>query len=714
MKRTTPLAIALAGTTALAAPAMAQEQPLSLGEIVFEVRGAEPVGDTAAPFTLSGVKTATPITEVPQSVSVIGREAFEEQHPNKVDEVLRDAAGVQSQLYGYDSDTNWFYIRGFASTDTGAFLDGLSLFSYGFGTFYIDPFLLERIEVLKGPASMLYGASSPGGIVNYVSKLPGGREGSAVTLGADTEGRAWVSGEATGVVGDDLSYRYGAKVTRQDGHGMFEEGYEGVLFAGATKAFDDGSRLTLHLSHTDMDEDHVGGQFLPIYGTEYEAPFGYFDQYYNGGEPDADNYDRSQTIATAIYRTTVGGWDLTDTFRLGRADVEETYLYPNGFTSYSSGQVPTEDADVSRIVFAHDSEASVAQNDLRLNREVVTGAVTHDILLGLDMRRYRLDETQFSPAGYARGEPLDPTDPEYGTDQPALTYAYADGVRTQDQVGLYAQDQLRFGNWITTLNARYDWVWSEFDNRIGDDLDRKDEAFSGRVALAYDIGNVVPYVTAGTYFNPQSLDGADAENADPETGRQVEVGVKWQPNEYSLVTLAAFDILREDVSQTFVNGGFFNSQVLGEVRSRGVEVEADLRLSDQLDLRAAYTAMDVEIEEFAGEPNTIGKTPQSVIESLGSVELSYSPLAVQGLELRLGARYLGDSWADNENTLEVGGTMLFDAGMTWDFAENWTADLNVTNLSDERYTASCQTSFGTSSCWQGEGRVATVAVTHSF
>ena len=708
MKTTTPLAILLAGTTALATPALAQEQALSLGEIVFEVQGAEPVGDVAAPFTLSGVKTATPITEVPQSVSVIGRETFEEQHPNKVDEVLRDVAGVQSQLYGYDSDTNWFYIRGFNSFDTGAFLDGLSLFSYGFGTFYIDPFLLERIEVLKGPSSMLYGASSPGGIVNYVSRLPDGSEGSSVTTGADTEGRAWVSGEAAGVMGDDLSYRFGSKITRQDGHGMFEDGYEGVLFAGATKAFDDGSRLTLHLSHTDMEEDHVGGQFLPIYGTEYEAPFGYFDEYYNAGDPDSDEYDRSQTIATGIYRTTVGGWDLTDTFRLGRAEISETYLYANGFTS---GQVPTAATEVNRFVFAHDSEATIAQNDLRLTREVTTGAVSHDLLLGLDARRYQLDEQQ----AFAFGKALDPTDPDYSVVQPEVGDPYIDGIRTQEQVGVYAQDQLRFGNWITTLNARYDWVWSDVDNRIGDDLDRKDEAFSGRVALAYDFGNVVPYVTAGTYFNPQSLDVAAAEDADPETGRQVEVGVKWQPNGYSLVTLAAFDIVREDVSQTFVNGGLFDPQILGEVRSRGVEVEANLTLSEQLNLRAAYTAMDVEIEEFGGAPATVGKTPQSVIENLGSVELAYAPLAVQGLELRLGARYLGDSWADNENTLEVGDTLLFDAGMSWHFADDWTADLNVTNLTDERYTASCQTSSGgISSCWQGEGRVASFAVTRSF
>ena len=707
MTKTTPLVAVLAGTTALATPLVAQDQPLSLGEIVFEVRGAEPVGDDAAPFTLSGVKTATPITEVPQSVSVVGRETFEKTHPNKVDQVLQDVAGVQSQLYGYDSDTNWFYVRGFNAFDTGAFLDGLSLFSYGFGTFYIDPFVVERIEVLKGPSSMLYGASSPGGVVNYVSRLPDGSEGSSVTTGADSEGRAWISAETAGIIGDDLSYRVGGKLTRQDGHGMFEDGIEGVVYGGATKAFDDGSRLTLHLSHTSMDEDHTGGQFLPYYGTEVAAPFGYFDEYYNAGSPEADDYDREQTIATGIYRTTVGGWELTDTARLGRADIEETYLYANGYTT---GQVPTGDADVTRFVFGHDSEATIAQNDLRLTRDVQTGPVSHSLLFGLDMHRYELDESQ----RFAFGTALDPTGTDYGVSQPDLGAPYIDGVRVQKQVGLYAQDQLRFGDgWIATLNGRYDRVWSSFDNRIGDDLDRTDDALSGRVALARQIGNVTPYATAGTYFNPQTLSDASLD-ADPETGRQFELGVKWQPTDYSLITLSAFDILREDVSQNFVNGGAFDSRILGEVRSQGVELEANVALNDRLTLRAAYTDMDVEIQEFDGDAAYVGKTPQSVVEQMGSIELAATPLELPGVELRIGARYQGESWADNLNTYKVDSAVLFHAGATWDFADDWSADVNVTNLFDKDYTASCQTSGGISACWQGEGRVITAALTRSF
>lgn len=125
--------------------------------------------------------------------------------------------------------------------------------------------------------------------VNYVSKLPDGTTGTRLSFGTDSEGRIWASGEQYGLIGNDLSHRYGPKATRQDGHGIFEDGFDGIAYGGATKAFADGSLLTLHLSYTHMDEGHVGGQFQPYFGTEQAAPVGFFDDYYNGGNPDADD-----------------------------------------------------------------------------------------------------------------------------------------------------------------------------------------------------------------------------------------------------------------------------------------------------------------------------------------------------------------------------------------------------------------------------------------
>ena len=159
------------GQTALVAclipaAALAQTPETELETVVLDgsASGSAPV-EGVNPATATGSKMAVPVTEIPQSVSVIGAATLAAENVTKVDGALAYAAGVQAQPYGYDSDTNWFFVRGFAATATGAFIDGLPSYSYGFGGFYADPAGLERIEVLRGPASALYGAANPGGIV---------------------------------------------------------------------------------------------------------------------------------------------------------------------------------------------------------------------------------------------------------------------------------------------------------------------------------------------------------------------------------------------------------------------------------------------------------------------------------------------------------------------------------------------------------------------
>ncbi|WP_313351330.1 TonB-dependent receptor plug domain-containing protein, partial [Paracoccus sp. (in: a-proteobacteria)] len=142
---------------------------------------------------------------------------------------LAYTSGVIGQPYGYDSDTNWIMVRGFAATANGVFQDGLPNFSFGFGGFYVDPHMVERIEVLKGPSSVLYGSSNPGGIVNYVTKQPTGQNSTEVELGFDEHGRVWTSVDQNRVIDRSTAYRFLGKLERQDGHGAFEPGFHGLL-----------------------------------------------------------------------------------------------------------------------------------------------------------------------------------------------------------------------------------------------------------------------------------------------------------------------------------------------------------------------------------------------------------------------------------------------------------------------------------------------------
>ncbi|WP_210528705.1 TonB-dependent siderophore receptor [Rubellimicrobium arenae] len=687
--------------------APAPSDVVDLGQITFSVLGADPVGDRANPFTLTGVKTATPITEVPQSVSVVSAEQVAATNAAKVDEVLAYSAGVQAAPYGYDSDTNWFFTRGFDATQTGVFLDGLQLLSYGFGAVYVDPFLVERVEVLRGPSSMLYGASNPGGVVNYVSRLPGGEPGALAEAGVDSEGRAWTSYDQGGTTNGGLAYRFGAKLQRVDGHGAFDDGLEGVLTGGVAKTFGNGGTLTVTTSYTRMDEDHVGGAWLPYYGTVEPTSFGTFDRYFNTGEPGYDSYEREQWLATAIYRQDIGAWRLTNTTRYSWVDLSERAVLGLGYTT--GAQPLNGDDSLFRLGFILDSEATSLNNDLRIERTFTTGAVEHQLLFGLDAKHYELDEVQSYPAA----GPLSASDPDYGTIPTDGGFPTSVDLR-MNQLGLYAQDQLRWGDgWIATLNGRYDLVDIDVTRGGVEGASREDGEFSWRMSLAREIGNAVPYVTAGTYFNPNVVELPLSGDVSPESGRQVEAGVKWSPNERTLLTFAAFQIDREDIVDTRWTGSTtpYEPVLIGDVRSRGFEIEAQGELVDGLTYRASLTSLDVEVTENEATPALEGTTPWRVIEDQAAFAVAWQPAAAEGLTVSAGVRVMGPSWADNENTLRVPLTVLYDAGMSYDFEGGWTANVDVSNLTDEDYVAACQ---GATTCYQGEGRNVSLAVRKSF
>ncbi|PZR00113.1 MAG: TonB-dependent siderophore receptor [Cereibacter sphaeroides] len=712
----------LAGHTALIActlPLMAYAQDSDTTTTVLEeinvTGGGSATGPvtSADPNTLTGSKTSTPITEIPQSVSVIGDQEIQQTNARKIDGVLGYTAGVLGQPYGLDTDTNWVFIRGFPATATGAFLDQLQLFSYAFGGFYIDPFLLERVEILKGPSSVLYGGSNPGGILNYVSKVPTGVPGSEAEIGINETGGAWGSFDTNGVTQGGGAFRFSGKLESVDGNGAFEGGYHGILGAGFTSELDDGSELTFLLNYTNIDEDHVGGAWLPYEGTVEAAPFGYIDREFNTGEPAVDWYKRDQVMATVMWNKDFGNWKLSNTTRFAWSDVDESSVYAYGYAGYSP--VPTDpENNLSRIFFQQTSETTGLLSDTRAETVAQTGAVEHTLLFGLDMRAMRLDQTQASVAWPDAATMLSVTNPIYGAPQPATT-PYIDQQLDQKQVGLYFQDQMRWGNgWIATFNARLDYVQTETGVNKATDVDgmtRDDTEPSWRLGLAKTMDNgVTPYVTASTYFNPQVVTDINGANVSPETGDQVEAGVKWSPNPDTLLTIAAFQINRKNISQSLWTGFGYDYQQIGEVRSSGLEIEGQSRIAEGVVVRGAITKMNVEITDDIDE-TLIGMTPYATIEDQVSLKVDWSPASVQGLTLTGGVRYLGSSWADNLNTQKVPDVTLFDAGATYAFADGWSANLWISNLTDETYVASCQTNLW---CFYGEGRNASLAIRKTF
>ncbi|WP_375687144.1 TonB-dependent siderophore receptor [Pseudooceanicola sp. LIPI14-2-Ac024] len=708
---------ALIAVAALPGLALAQEattlQPITVEGTDDDGNG--PVAGQANPMTQAGTKTGVPVTKVPQSVSVVSREELEQDNIVKLDAALEYVAGAEGAPFGFDSDTNWFRLRGFDATQTGVYQDGLQHFSYGFGGFYIDPALVERVDVLKGPASVLYGGANPGGIINYVSRLPTGDTGGKLSVGVDETGSGEVTYDQQGVTANGLAWRFTGKLARQDGRGAFDPGWRGVIAPSVSYTTDAGTKLTFALSYTKIDETHVGGAWLPYVGTVEAAPFGYIDREFNTGDPDYDWYKRDQILATGIVEHQLdSGWKLTNTTRVGWAEIDESAPYAYGygdgaawnptFTNHFQNNPVGGTDTLSRIFFEHQTTTKTVLNDFRLEGTAFTGAARHNLLFGADVKWFEMTQVQSSVSS--------PTAPVISIGSPSYggisvtPSPYIDNTITQKQLGIYAQDRIEWGQgWIATLNARYDWVDTE---AVGTPAyDYTDGEFSWRIGLAREFENgVTPYVSAATFFNP--LVGTSSLGAlYPETGEQIEAGVKWQPSGSNLLlTAAAFQIERNGV----VTGPFGAETQLGQVRSRGFELEAKGDIAPNLRLTAAFTAMDVEITEDA-DASLIGNTPGGTMERQAALKLTYDVPQVPGLSINGGIRYRGESWADDANTAKVPDVWLIDAGASFDFADGWNANLAVSNLADRTYVASCD---GTLSCFYGEGRRVSLVVSKEW
>ncbi|MFE0017619.1 TonB-dependent siderophore receptor [Mesorhizobium sp. NPDC059054] len=689
------------------------QQSTVLDRIVIQGEGGGQTGDRAtatgkvkgvvARSTTTGSKTATDIKDIPQSVSVIGREEIDEQGAQKADEALRYTAGVFTQPFGPDSDTNWMFIRGFQATATGTYMDGLQLFSHGFGGFYVDQFGLERIEVLKGPASVLYGGSNPGGVINYVSKRPDFETRRYVETGINDAGNAYLGVDLGGVSNNVVSYRVLGKIAGGNTYSDLQDGWRGFISPSVTWKPDEQTSLTILANYSHIDENHNGGSFLPYEGTVVDRivggiNYGRIPRDANYMEPDVDLYRREQgALGYEFEHTFDSDWTIRSNARFNAASVKEVSVYPNGWSG------PTT---LDRINFGHDTDVTSFLFDNQVEGKFDTGGIEHRLLAGLDYKYFNIDQVQ-SSALFGTTPPIDAFNPVYGA---ALTprVSYLDQDLSQQQLGLYIQDQLRFGGgWIATLNGRYDRGWLSAHDRPNfyaptqdTTQKRSDGSFSGRAGLAYEFDNgVTPYASVATFFNPIIGTNAAGKLFEPEDGVQYEVGVKYAPTFVDgLITLSVFDLTRRNVQSNLTP---FTYVQTGEVRSRGVELEGKVNVTDDFKVTGAFTAYNIEITRDE-DPTIVGKRPFIVPEVMASAKADYTFRGdwYDGISVGGGLRYVGSSWADNQNTLKVPGATLVDLKLGYE-KDNWGVDLNVTNVFDKAYVASCQTAL---TCSYGEGR----------
>lgn len=688
-------------------PASAASNPPPVSE-----RGDGAVPGLVARHTATGTKTDTPRIETPQSVSVIGREQIELTGSQSLGEVVRHTPGVRELFSGADSRYDQFQIRGFNASTTGVYLDGLQILASSALTFRLEPFGMERIEVLRGPSSVLYGGGNPGGLINAISKRPTDTAFGYLSTGVNGFGNAYGSFDLGGPAardpnGGQWSYRLTGTGRLGGNQYRFGEDDRGFIAPAVTWRPDADTTLTILTSYR---YDHTTGvPFLPYQGTVVAAPWGRIPtSFVTSARKEAGPYngfERNQYMAGYQFEHR---FDDVLTFRQGlRYAYGETDIFGIVGTGGYVGNPAL--ANLRRTSLYVSPKIDLFNVDNQVEAKLSTGPLQHRILAGLDYRQVLFD-------GYRSVGPASPINvfaPIYNLRLTSPQSPTIAGYNAQRQLGAYLQDQIKLDRFTLVLSGRHDWVNTNGKNALApQSLDSFDSAFSGRAGLVYTSAwGFAPYVSYSKSFLPLIGLNSTGQPLVPERGEQYEAGIKYQPEGVkSYLSVAAFDLKR----QNFVAPSLANPLLVqqnGEARSKGIEAEVVLQVVDGLRLIGSYTAFDIENTKNR-DPGVIGLKPSNTPDRLASFFVDYTVQSgwLRGFGAGAGLRHVGSSYADVTNTLRIPDSTVVDAVLHFEY-RNWRAQVNGFNLFDKRYVAQCASA---TECYYAERRKVLASLTYRW
>lgn len=664
----------------------------------------------------TGSKTDTPMLETPQAISVVTADQIKAQGVQSVAQALNYTSGVVAEQRGVNmSGFEQLYARGFQMEK---YLDGMRLPNVAYNLPSYEVYNLERLEVLHGPASVLYGQSFPGGMLNMISKRPTEQAFGEINVTAGSYNLGGTSVDVGGPVDKDgkLLYRFTGLFRDNDTqvNGAHEQRIS--VAPAITWRPDLDTTLTL-LANYQKDPNAGYYNFVPAVGTVLSNPNGQISRSLNPGEPGFDRHSREQFGIGYLFEHRLDD-NLTVRQNLRYTGIKDELL--NVF-SYGLG---ADNRTLGRYSFFNNESLTQLTNDNQIEAKFAIGAVKHTALVGFDYQNIKYTELYGNNFGVSG---LDAFNPVYGGSVALPTAGGSDDARIS-QAGLYAQDQMALGNWRFMISGRQDWASShDYDAINNIRTDQSDSAFTWRTGLVYLFDNgIAPYASYATSFQPQIGTAYGGTAFKPTTGEQYEVGIKYQPVGFnSFMTAALFDLTQRNVLTADNTPGHtgFSTQT-GAIRSRGLELEWHARLNRNLDVVAAYTYLDNLVIASNDAPSAftyaVGTHPVGIPRNTASLWAKYTfqdgPAA--GLGVGAGVRYVGSSYGTFTNVwtgvagYETAASLLpdytlLDASLTYDFSRKY-ADLkgfslavNARNLLDKTYVSYCQ---GVGLCQYGMGR----------
>ncbi|ECY3519320.1 TPA_asm: ferrichrome porin FhuA [Salmonella enterica subsp. enterica serovar Typhimurium str. SL1344] len=693
-----------------------------------------PAATIAARQSATATKTDTPIQKVPQSISVVTAEEMALHQPKSVKEALSYTPGVAVGTRGASNTYDYLIIRGFAADGQSQnnYLNGLKMQGNFYNDAVIDPYMLERAEVMRGPVSVLYGKSNPGGLLNMVSKRPTTEPLKEVQFKMGTDSLFQTGFDFSDALDDDGVYSYRltglARSANAQQQGAEEQRY--AIAPSFTWRPDDKTNFTF-LSYFQNEPETGYYGWLPKEGTVSKLPNGSrLPTDFNEGA-DNNTYSRNEKMVGYSF-----DHEFNDTFtvrqnlRYAQNKVSQKSVYGYGMCSdplYTKdpanspcASIPQSDWDhtLTRQYVDDNEKLQNFSVDTQLQSTFATGSLDHTLLTGVDYMRMRNDiNSWFGYAGSVAPSDiynLDRSDFDFGS-HPGPGAAYR-VLNKQEQTGLYAQDQMQWDKVLVTLGGRYDWAKQDSLNRVSGVLDSRDDrqfTWRGGVNYLFDNG-VTPYFSYSESFEPTSQVGESGNIFAPSKGKQYEAGVKYVPSDRPIVlTGAVYQLTKTNNLMADPSGSFWSVEG-GEIRSRGVEIEAKAALSASVNVVGSYTYTDA---EYTTDTNYKGNTPAQVPKHMASLWGDYTLYdgALSGLTLGTGVRYTSSSYGDPANSFKVGSYTLVDALVRYDLARVGMAGsnvaLHVNNLFDREYVASC---FNTYGCFWGAERQVVATATFRF
>jgi len=671
-----------------------------------------PVEGYIARRSMTGMKTGTPIIETPQSVAVITADRIEAIGATRVTEALSYSAGVNPSPWGDQPQWDWFYIRGFDAYAPGVYLDGLQMRNSGnWGLWQVDNYSLERIEVMRGPSSVLYGVNGPGGMINLVSKMPTPFSQKELKLELGSDQHKLIATDISGPIDDKGEYSY--RVT-----GLLKDAELSTaplpdkrryLAPSFTWQPSNDTNLTVYGQYFDL-ESGTTGMSLPLEGTLLANPNGDVELPLFIGEPGFNRYNQEQWLVGYQFEHQINDtWQIAQHARYATFDLDFGTIY-NKWANINADS--PEDPDnfryLKRTGLSSQEDVTGVNVDTKLIAKLKTAGFEHTLLFGMD---YQSTEIDVSARWGGTMTDLDIFNPVYGSEisEPEPNIA---GITKVRQLGYYIQDQLKLNkHWLLNVAGRYDVAKTDTYLPDGTPNEQQtDYGFTSRLGLVYLADNGwAPYLSYSESFAPTStINPQTLKQFSPEKGRQYEVGIRYQPSDNSArYSAAAFEILRKDYTQ-WIWGDNPRPVQMGAVKVQGVEFEAFVQPAENINVTATYSWIPKADVTRSAFPEEVGKQDLAVSEHQMSLWGDYR--FDNGLTIGMGMRHTGSNQGTKEAApRDVPSYTLYDAMIRYDI-QQWELALNVRNVTDKLPLTTCDGA----KCYYGSPSKVTMTATYSW